>query len=301
MAHVPVLLEEVCEALQPAAGELLIDGTGGSGGHAQALLERIGERGKLLILDWDPAAAKRLSEKFVLDPRVIVVNANFAALREILKDIGWTAAHKLLLDLGFSSEQLEGSGRGFSFKRNEPLMMTYAPDATPVKVLLTELSEEDLHGIIREYGEERYARRIARAIRERMRRRRIETSGELAEVIREAVPAAYRRGRLPAGGHGIDPATRTFQALRIFANSELENVRRALRDLDGILLPGGRAAVISFHSLEDRIVKEEFRRLAREKAWNLLTKKPIVAAKEEISKNPRARSAKLRAIEKPSV
>lgn len=294
MAHVPVLLEEVCSVLQPNPGEVLIDGTGGSGGHAQALLERIGERGKLLILDWDPATAKRLSEKFARDPRVIVVNANFAALREVLKDIGWTAAHKLFLDLGFSSEQIETSGKGFSFKRDEPLMMTYAPDATPVKVLLTELSEEDLHGIIREYGEERYARRIARAIRERMRRRRIETSGELAEVIREAVPVAYRRGR-------IDPATRTFQALRIFANSELENVRRALRDLDGILLPGGRAAVISFHSLEDRIVKEEFRRLAREKAWNLLTKKPIVAAKGEVSKNPRARSAKLRAIEKPSV
>jgi len=294
MAHIPVLLEEVCSALEPNLGELLIDGTGGSGGHAQALLERIGERGKLLIIDWDPEAAKRLTEKFALDPRVIVVEANFATLREVLKDIGWAAAHKLLLDLGFSSEHLESSGRGFSFRRDEPLTMTYSPNATPVKTLLKELSEEDLAEIIHEYGEERYARRIAHAIRERMKKKAIETSGELADVIKNAVPRAYARGRL-------DPATRTFQALRIFANSELENVRRALHDLDGILLPGGRAAVISFHSLEDRIVKEEFRRLAREKDWTLLTKKPITADREEILRNPRARSAKLRAIQKPGM
>ena len=294
MAHIPVLLEEVCSALEPNLGELLIDGTGGSGGHAQALRERIGERGKLLIIDWDPEAAKRLTEKFALDPRVIVVEANFATLREVLKDIGWAAAHKLLLDLGFSSEHLESSGRGFSFGRDEPLMMTYSPNATPVKTLLKELSEEDLAEIIHEYGEERYARRIAHAIRERMKKKAIETSGELADVIKNAVPRAYARGRL-------DPATRTFQALRIFANSELENVRRALHDLDGILLPGGRAAVISFHSLEDRIVKEEFRRLAREKDWTLLTKKPITADHEEVLRNPRARSAKLRAIQKPGM
>src|SRR3989344_4443117 len=284
MAHIPVLLEEVCSALEPNLGELLIDGTGGSGGHAQALLGRIGERGKLLIIDWDPEAAKRLTEKFALDPRVIVVEANFATLREVLKDIGWAAAHKLLLDLGFSSEHLESSGRGVSFRRDEPLTMTYSPNATPVKTLLKELSEEDLAEIIHEYGEERYAKRIARCIRDRMRRRPIETSGELADVVRTAVPRAYAHGRL-------DPATRTFQALRIFANSELENVRRALHDLDGILLPGGRAAVISFHSLEDRIVKEEFRLLAREKDWKLLTKKPITAEREVILKNPPARSA----------
>lgn len=292
MAHIPVLLEEVCALLQPQADDLIVDGTGGSGGHAEALLGRLGERGKLLILDWDPAAAKRLTEKFARDPRVIVVEANFAELREVMKDIGWSAAHKLLLDLGFSSEQVESSGRGFSFRRDEPLTMTYSPRATSVKVLFQELSEEELARVIREYGEERYAKRIARAIRERMKRLQIETSGELAEVIRSAVPASYRRARL-------DPATRTFQALRIFANSELENVRRALHDLDGVLFPGGRAAVISFHSLEDRIVKDEFRRLAREKGWNLLAKKPLTASKEEISKNPRARSAKLRAIQKP--
>ena len=294
MAHIPVLLEEVCSALELNPGELFIDGTGGSGGHAQALLERVGERGKLLVLDWDPEAAKRLKEKFARDPRVIVVEANFATLREVLKDIGWAAAHKLLLDLGFSSEHLESSGRGFSFRRDEPLTMTYSPNATPVKTLLKELSEEDLAEIIHEYGEERYARRIAHAIRERMKKKAIETSGELADVIKNAVPRAYARGRL-------DPATRTFQALRIFANSELENVRRALHDLDGILLPGGRAAVISFHSLEDRIVKEEFRLLAREKDWKLLTKKPITAGREEILRNPRARSAKLRAIQKPGM
>src|SRR3989344_284664 len=257
MAHIPVLLEEVCSALELNPGELFIDGTGGSGGHAQALLERIGERGKLLILDWDPEAAKRLTEKFARDPRVIVVEANFATLREVLKDIGWAAAHKLLLDLGFSSEHLESSGRGFSFRRDEPLTMTYSPNATPVKTLLKELSEEDLAEIVHEYGEERYAKRIARCIRDRMRRRPIET------------------------------------------NSELENVRRALHDLDGILLPGGRAAVISFHSLEDRIVKEEFRLLAREKDWKLLTKKPITAGRRAHLRNPRAPSAKLRPLQQP--
>lgn len=290
--HTPVLAKEVCSVLQPMAGEMIVDGTGGSGGHAQALLTRIGERGKLLILDWDPGAAKRLSVKFARDPRVVVVAANFAALRAILKEIGWIAANKLLLDLGFSSEQLEASGRGFSFRRDEPLIMTYSPDATPAMRLLTEFSLEDLAAVIREYGEERYAKRIAYAIRERMKHKPITTSGELTATIVGAVPAHYARGR-------IHPATRTFQAIRIFANSELENVRRVLRDLDGILFSGGRAAVISFHSLEDRIAKEEFRRLAREKGWQLLTKKPITASREEISKNPRARSAKLRAIQKP--
>jgi 16S rRNA (cytosine1402-N4)-methyltransferase len=276
----------------PAPNDFVIDGTGGSGGHASALLSYLGPKGKMLILDWDPAAAQRLKEKFRGDSRVKVLAANFASLRSILRSRGWGTADKLLLDLGFSAEQIESSERGFSFRRDGPLFMTYSSEKTPLKDLLQKLSQKKLAEIIRKYGEERYAKRIASAIKERSTKNPIETSGELAAVIYRAVPKAYRRGR-------IDAATRTFQALRIFANDELGNLERVLRDLDYILSPGGRAAVISFHSLEDRIVKQEFRRLAKEKNWVLLTKKPIVAGKAEVNMNPRSRSAKLRAIEKP--
>ena len=194
-----------------------------------------------------------------------------------------------MLDLGFSSEQLESSGKGFSFMKDEPLIMTYAPDAIPVRELIRRLSESELGEIIREFGEERYAARIANAIKTRDKRARIETTKDMREAIVQAVPGSYERGR-------IHPATRTFQALRIYANRELENLQKLLDFLPKILKPGGRAVVVSFHSLEDRIVKTKFRAYAAEGKMEILTKKPDTPDAREDDANPRSTSAKLRAV-----
>ncbi|MBI2025050.1 MAG: 16S rRNA (cytosine(1402)-N(4))-methyltransferase RsmH [Candidatus Harrisonbacteria bacterium] len=272
MTHIPVLLKETIEGLNPQPEEFFIDGTFGAGGHSQAIKEKIGANGKLLAIDWEKTGE------------------NFADLPEILEKnppAGGTKADGLILDLGVSSEQLDISGRGFSFLRDEPLLMTYNPKEEPVRQILTELTEVELFKIIKEYGEERYARRIAKAIYERERGQPILTSGELAKVIANAVPKNYERGR-------IHPATRTFQALRIYANRELENLERLLQNLRQIIKPGGRVAIISFHSLEDRLVKNYFRDYRKQGKMEIFTKKPIQASKEEIQKNPRSRSAKLR-------
>lgn len=274
MPHVPVLLKEVLKILDPKPGEFFIDGTAGSGGHSRAILEQIGSGGKLLAIDWEKTGE------------------NYADLPRILEQKKLGKADGLLIDLGFSSEQLNqpaGRGRGFSFNVDEPLLMTYDSNEKPVKQLLRELNEQELAVIIKNYGEERYARQIAKAIKERGRKNKIETTGQLVEVIKSAVPANYERGR-------IHPATRTFMALRIYANRELENLETLLKNLRGILKPGGRAAIISFHSLEDRLVKNYFRDYAKAGKAEILTKKPITATPEEISFNTRSRSAKLRAI-----
>ncbi len=266
--HIPVLLNEVITLLNPQPGEFFIDGTAGAGGHSRAMKEKIGADGRLLAIDWDKTGE------------------NYADLAEILavKKIG--QADGLLLDLGFSSEQL-GNGRGFSFQKDEPLLMTYDSKQKPVRELLNELSEQWLADIIKNYGEERYAKPIAAAIKNRARKAPIETTGELADVIRLAVPKSYERGRL-------HPATRTFQALRIYANHELENLEQVLKDLPKILKPGGRIGIISFHSLEDRIVKNFFRDAAKAGTLKLITKKAVQATRGEALANPRSRSAKLR-------
>lgn len=269
MSHIPVLLKEVIELLDPKPGEFFIDGTAGTGGHSRAIREKIGPSGKLLSIDWEKTGE------------------NYADLAEILKNKNLGKADGLLLDLGFSSEQI-GGGRGFSFQKDEPLLMTYDPNAEPLKEMLKELTEEELIKIIKEFGEERFARRIAKAIYEQERRKPIETTLELAEVIRGAVPKNYERGR-------INPATRTFMAFRIYANHELENLEKLLQNLEQILKPRARVAIISFHSLEDRLVKNYFRDYAKIGKLKILTKKPVTATKEEVAANPRSRSAKLRA------
>ncbi|MDD5431208.1 MAG: 16S rRNA (cytosine(1402)-N(4))-methyltransferase RsmH [Candidatus Pacebacteria bacterium] len=287
MSHIPVLLNETINLLQPQSGEFFIDGTLGAGGHSKAILEKIGKDGKLLAIDWDKNAAGKVEQ--ITGENVIFINDNFANLPEILKKKKLRRADGLILDLGFSSDQLEWSGRGFSFNRDEPLLMTYSDDSEPLYQLLTRLKQEELEEIIRNYGEERFAGRIARVIREKIRGGSvIRSTRELADLIKGAVPFNYERGR-------IHPATRTFQAFRIYVNKELENLEKVLANIEKIIKKDGRVAIISFHSLEDRIVKNYFRNYAKEEKLELLTKKPLVASEEEILNNPRSRSAKLRA------
>jgi len=283
-AHVPVLLKEVIELISPKEGEIIIDGTVGGGGHARELLKAIGEKGKLILIDWDRNAISKLKEEFKNNPNVICINSNYANLPEILKKYNLPPADGLLLDLGFSSDQLE-AGRGFSFRQDEPLLMTYSDDAQSFRDFLKSAAVSEISEIINKFGEERYAQKIAEAIFEN--KTRISTSLELAKIIQAAVPRSYERGR-------IHPATRTFQAFRIYLNKELENLERVLNSLDQMLKPMGRAAIISFHSLEDRIVKNIFRELAKKGRMKILTKKPIIASLEEIKINPHSRSAKLR-------
>jgi 16S rRNA (cytosine1402-N4)-methyltransferase len=270
----------------------------------------------LLGTDWDEALLAECKARLNGYKNAVLAHGNYADLAEIMATNAESGgpleskgkADGLLIDLGFSSEQLAASGRGFSFEeahKDEPLLMTYDDSRTPVSAILRETDEKELANIIFELGGERMSRQIAKAIKDRLRKSkdqgksskgqtqssgRIETSGELADVVRGAVSRGYEHGR-------IDAATRTFQALRIYANGELENLEKLLASLPEIVKPGGKAAIITFHSLEDRIVKNAFRTMAKETSAVLITKKPIPATREEIIKNPRSRSAKLRVIQ----
>jgi 16S rRNA (cytosine1402-N4)-methyltransferase len=250
----------------------------------------------LLAVDRDAEAIDRLASRAESKkPNVTLVAGNYADLPALLRERNLGTANGVLLDLGFSSDQIGGSGppggeagRGFSFTGDEPLLMTYDRTALPAWKVLKGLSEDELVHILREYGEERFARPIAHAIRERERKEPIRTTGELSATVRAALPGGYEHGR-------IDPATRTFQALRIYVNGELDNLKRFLGSLGDIVRPGGRVVVISFHSLEDRLVKRAFADGAAAGGLELLTRKPIEASREESLRNPRSRSAKLRA------
>jgi len=289
--HKPVLLNEVLEALDPHPGDFMIDGTVDGGGHAAAIMQRIMPSGSFLGVDWDETMIRNRIAECKDHEREHYVRGNYADLPAILAQEQLPKADGLLLDLGFSSEQLEQSGRGFSFReasRGEPLLMTYDPSRRSVAEVIREETEESLADVIYQLGGERRSRAIAKAIKLAGKKKRIVTSGELADIIRGALPGNYEHGR-------IDAATRTFQALRIYANGELENLACALDNLREAVKPGGRVAIISFHSLEDRIVKQKFQQFAKEGELRLLAKKPIGASSEEIVENPRSRSAKLRA------
>ncbi|MCG2719728.1 MAG: 16S rRNA (cytosine(1402)-N(4))-methyltransferase RsmH, partial [Nanoarchaeota archaeon] len=265
MAHIPVLLNEVIELLNPKNGEFFIDGTFGAGGHSKKILEMIGEKGLLLAFDWDPSTELRANKKveernesFLTKKNVIFVNDNFTRIKDVLQEKKLPKADGLLLDLGFSSDQLSDSGKGFSFKKDEPLIMSYSENGLTAYEVINSYSEEDIEGIIKDLGEERFSKRITKAIINNRKKEPIKTSFQLAKIIRNAVPGNYERRR-------IDPATRTFQALRIFINSELENLKAILDDLELILKKEGRVVIISFHSIEDRIVKNYLRNLKNEK------------------------------------
>jgi 16S rRNA (cytosine1402-N4)-methyltransferase len=293
--HLPVLREAVLRLLAPAGRRLLVDCTIGAGGHARDLLAAAGDEARLIGIDLDEAAlvrARRTLREF--GRRVRLFRASFADVGDVLAEAGESRADLLVADLGVASFQLDDAARGLSFAADGPLDMRLNGQARRTAAdLIHELSETELADLIFRYGEERYSRRIARAIVSARRRGRIERTSELARIVAGAYPPATRRTR-----RGVHPATRTFQALRIAVNDELASLERLLDRLPDALAPSARAGVISFHSLEDRRVKRAFAALAARGDAALVTPKPVSAGADEIAANPRSRSAKLRVIER---
>jgi 16S rRNA (cytosine1402-N4)-methyltransferase len=284
--HRPVLLQEVVSWLAPAGDSIVVDGTVGAGGHAQALARLLGPDGRLIGLDRDPemlALAAGATEGLP----VSLVNASYADLGDVLDRLEIEGVDGILLDLGLSSDQLAWSHRGFSFAEDGPLDMRFDPRTRETAAdLVNDLDEKELADLIFEFGEERHSRRIAKKIVEARRVEPIVTTARLAEIVRKGVPGKWGP---------MDPATRTFQALRIAVNSELELLDEFLASVASYLNPGGKAAIISFHSLEDRRVKHSFRENAE---LTVLTRKPVLATAEELATNSRARSAKLRVAQR---
>lgn len=278
---------ECLEALALQPGMTAIDGTLGGGGHTRLMAESVGPTGRIVAVDRDPAAVEA-AEAALRGLPVLVANASYSEVPEVLAEAGIETVHGILLDLGLSSDQLEDRARGFSFHADGPLDLRFDPTSgEAASRLIARLSAEHLADLIYAYGEERCSRRIARAIVERRRERPIELATELAAIIRRAVPRNY--------DPRIDPATRTFQALRIAVNGELDHLDTALARLPATLALGGRLAIISFHSLEDRAVKVAFRQDDRLRP---LASKPLTPTADEVGTNPRARSAKLRVAER---
>ena len=288
--HEPVMVAEVLEHLAPSRGGVFVDCTVGLGGHARALLEAGASR--LIALDRDPAAlteARSALEPF--EGRVELVHSDYRRLNDVLDARGVTKVDGVLADLGVSSMQLDSPGRGFSFRQDDPLDMRMDTTTGPTAAeSIRDADERTLADVIYEFGEERHSRRIARAIVAARARGPIETTGQLADVVRRAVPRkGYSR---------IDPATRTFQAIRIWVNSELDGLDRFVGDVARRLAGDGRMVVITFHSLEDRVAKHTLRALQDEGiGLRIRTKRPMVPSDAEVERNPRARSAKLRAAE----
>ncbi len=291
--HVPVLLDEVLEYLNVRPGGVICDATLGLGGHSSAIAKRLGGRGKLIAFDRDPeameAAKVRLEEvRAELGSEMPEVAYIAKAFSEASSLIAPGSLEGLLADFGVSSLQLDEAHRGFSFRTDGPLDMRMdTRSGETAEQVVNQEDENELADLIYEFGEERRSRRIARAI---VRARPITTTAELARVVSAAAPSMK--------GDKIHPATRTFQALRIRVNNELGEIQSLLKSAGSLLKPGGRLVLISFHSLEDRLVKDAFREFGREKKFEVLTKKPVVAGEQEEMRNPRSRSAKMRAAEK---
>ncbi|MBI3304965.1 16S rRNA (cytosine(1402)-N(4))-methyltransferase RsmH [Candidatus Parcubacteria bacterium] len=289
--HVPVLLDEVIRFLDPQPGDDFIDATVDGGGHALKILERITPTGRLCGVDRDETLLRALEERASTEtfrPQLTLVQGNFRELATLAQGAGFGRVKGILMDLGMSSEQLEGSGRGFSLLRDEALDMRYdsSGETTTAAEIVNSWRRDELERLFRIYGEERHARRIAEAIVMSRRKHRIFRTTQLVELI----------SRISRRTERIHPATRVFQALRIAVNDELDSLRAGLVQALGLLRSGGRLAVIGFHSLEDRIVKNTFR--SAPPHYAVLTKKPIVPTVQEVLRNPRSRSAKLRVIER---
>lgn len=306
--HIPVMLTEVLRFLEPRDGQTFVDCTVGGGGHALQILKRIVPAGRLVGIDRDEAALRAAADRLAeYSSNLTLVRGNFSDLRAIAYGLGIQAVDGVLFDLGVSSHQLESAERGFSFRYDAPLDMRMdTAQAVTARELVNSLSERRLAELIWRHGEDRWAKRIAKFIVDRRARRPIETTGQLVEAILAAVPARARGG-------AIHPATRTFQALRIAVNNELESLRAGLEGAIQLLTPGGGICILSYHSLEDRIAKRSLAEhsgrcvcppalpacvCGAKKELEILTKRPVVPSAEEIAANPRARSAKLRAARK---
>lgn len=285
--HRGVLIAEVIDRLEPKPGAIVLDGTAGAGGHTAALARRVAPEGRVIALDRDPEMLE-LARKATEGLNIDFVRASYDDARSVLAERGIEHVDAAILDLGLSSDQLAWAHRGFSFQHEGPLDMRFDPDRQRESAadLVNRLDAESLADLFYHYGEERFSRRIARRIVEIRKSERIETTSRLAEIVRKSIPG--KRGP-------IDPATRVFQALRIAVNDELERLRAFLTEATEFIKPGGRLAIISFHSLEDRIVKHAFR---DDPLWSPLTRKPITAEDQERAENPRSRSAKMRVAER---
>lgn len=302
--HISVLLNECIEGLNINPNGIYVDGTAGGGGHSAEILKKL-DCGKLISIDRDPDAITTISERFKNEPNSIIVNGCFGDMKKLLNDRGIYQVDGVLLDIGVSSHQLDTDERGFSFHKDAPLDMRMSQSGTSAEDLVNDLSYEELRDIIYRYGEDKFAPSIAKGIVKAREEKRITTTLQLAEIIKNSVPQKVRRE-----GH---PARKTFQALRIEVNGELTQLENGLDEAFEMLSPKGRLAVISFHSLEDRIVKQKMASWCKgctcpkdfpvcvcgnvPKA-KLVNRKPIEATQEELDKNPRSRSAKLRICEK---
>ena len=294
--HIPVLKNESIDGLDIHSGDIIVDGTLGGGGHTYEIIKRFGSSVKVIGLDFDKDAKVRAEELIKDTPHDTVFRTiGFQDLDKVLEELEISQVNRIFLDLGLSSFQLEVSGRGFSFLKDEPLLMTMKKDVEEndltARDIVNTWDEETLANIIYGFGEEQHSRRIAKAIVDSRKKEKIETTFDLVRIIEEAVGGYYKSKR-------IHPATKTFQALRIATNTELSNLEEVIEKGVKYLVSGGRMAIISFHSLEDRIVKHKFIKLKKLGIANIITKKPIIPSGEEIINNPRSRSAKLRIIEK---
>lgn len=303
MRHIPVLLNEVLEGLKLQPGSMVVDCTLGDAGHSEAILERIGDKGKLLGIDADPESLLRAKRNlYRFGEQVIFVRDNFVNLKKIAQENKIVPANAILMDLGWSTPQFKERGRGFSFLSPtgtaEPLDMRYSADKGQTAAdIVNNYSAPDLEKIFRSHGEEKLSQEIAEAIVEKRTEKKISSTAELVEIILQVYRTKLKTEKEVPWIGGIHPATKVFQALRIAVNLELEVLKQALPQAVEILAPGGRLAVITFHSLEDRIVKQYFKAQAN-KTTKLVNKKPLIAAEQELAANPSARSAKLRIIEK---
>ena len=303
--HIPVLFNESIEALDIKPGGLYADCTAGGGGHSNAILDRLSANGRLVAIDRDPEAIETLTKRFEGRENVSIVNDNFFNIKSILSQFIDEGADGILADLGVSSHQLDDAARGFSFHADAPLDMRMSMQGMSAADAVNSLSQRELQDIIYRYGEDKFAPRIAAGIVRARAEKPIETTLELAEIVKSSIPAAARR----EGGH---PARRTFQALRIYVNGELDGLDRAIGDMFDSLKVGGRLAIITFHSLEDRAVKQTFASLCEgcicppefpvcvcgRKSRGRLPQKAAAPSKAELEENPRSRSARLRVIEK---
>lgn len=296
MTHIPVLRDESIDGLVIRSGDIIIDGTLGGGGHTFEIIRRFGSGVKMVCLDFDSDAIDRAKALIGDTPHdVIFRTIGFQDMEKVLDESNIIHVDRILLDLGLSSFQLETAGRGFSFLKDEPLLMTMKKNPTKDDLTAEDIvntwDEKTLADIIYGFGEEKYSRKIAKAIVEARNEKKIETTFDLVNIINDAVGKSYR-------GLKIHPSTRTFQALRIATNSELSNLEKVIEKGFDRLSVGGRLAIITFHSLEDRIVKRAYIALKQKGYANIITKKPIIPTSDEINKNARSRSAKLRIIEK---